>query len=45
MDFYIDNRKKLEDARNTMEVDGLMYPQMKLLDIVFGQMGYNNWRR
>ena len=40
VDFYKQNEKELEIERNKMEVYGLPYPQMKLLDMGFWYIGY-----
>lgn len=39
-DFYEKNREKLEAAKNNMKVYDLPYPQMKLLDMAFWQIGF-----
>ena len=39
-DFYERNRERLERARGDMEVSGMPYPQMKLLDMGFWQLGF-----
>ena len=38
-DFYEAHNDRLEEARRGFEVDGLIYPQMKLLDMGFWQIG------
>ena len=40
--FYKDNNDKLEEIRKGMWVNEVEYPQMKLLDMGFWQMGKNN---
>lgn len=40
VDFYENNEKTLEDARKKLKVCGLAYPQMKLLDMGFWQIGF-----
>lgn len=40
--FYKDNSEKLEKARQNFKVYGLPYPQMKLLDMGFWQIGFEN---
>ena len=42
IDFYNANSKSFESARRTMHIDGLAYPQMKLLDMGFWQIGKEN---
>jgi len=39
-DFYVENSKALESARSGLMVDGLEYPQMKMLDMGFWQRGF-----
>ena len=39
VEFYKGNLKVLESARRKLRVDGLQYPQMKLLDMGFWQIG------
>ena len=41
-DFYEDNRKKLEETRKGLKVYNLSYPQMKLLDMGFWQIGFDS---
>lgn len=41
-DFYEKNHDCLEKVRSKMKVDDLPYPQMKLLDMGFWQIGYVN---
>lgn len=40
VDFYEDNYEKLEAARNVFKVYDLPYPQMKLLDMAFWEIGF-----
>ena len=40
VDFYEDNKAKLEAARDGLKVNGMPYPQMKLLDMGFWQIGF-----
>lgn len=40
VDFYESNYDRLEDARQGLTVYGLPYPQMKLLDMGFWQIGF-----
>lgn len=40
VDFYENNRIKLEEVRNSLTVYSLQYPQMKLLDMGFWQIGF-----
>lgn len=39
-DFYEAHNDRLEEARRGMQCDGLIYPQMKLLDMGFWQIGF-----
>lgn len=41
VDFYEAHNDRLEDARRGMRVGDLTYPQMKLLDMGFWQVGYD----
>ena len=41
VDFYEENYSELEQARSNMEVCGLPYPQMKMLDMGFWQIGFD----
>lgn len=41
VDFYEQNEGELEDARSGLKVCGLSYPQMKLLDMGFWQIGFD----
>lgn len=38
--FYEENATRLEPVRETMEVEGLPYPQMKMMDMGFWQIGF-----
>ena len=40
VDFYEEHNDRLEEARRGFEGDGLIYPQMKLLDMGFWQIGF-----
>lgn len=40
VDFYEDNKEQLEATRNSLMVNGLPYPQMKMLDMGFWQIGF-----
>ena len=40
VDFYEEHNDRLEEARRGMRVGDLMYPQMKLLDMGFWQVGF-----
>lgn len=40
VDFYEKNSVRLEPVREKMEVDGMPYPQMKMLDMGFWQIGF-----
>lgn len=40
VDFYEAHNDSLEEARRGMQCDGLMYPQMKVLDMGFWQIGF-----
>ena len=40
VDFYEKNSVRLELVREKMEVDGMPYPQMKMLDMGFWQIGF-----
>ena len=42
VDFYEAHNDRLEEARHGFEDDGLMYPQMKLLDMGFWQIGFES---
>ena len=39
VDFYEEHNDRLEEARRGMRTDDLIYPQMKLLDMGFWQIG------
>ena len=39
-DIYEAHNDRLEEARRGMQCDGLIYPQMKLLDMGFWQIGF-----
>lgn len=41
VDFYEEHNDRLEEARRAMRVGDLTYPQMKLLDMGFWQVGYD----
>lgn len=41
VDFYERNAEQLESARSKMTVEGMPYPQMKLLDMGFWQIGFD----
>ena len=41
VDFYEEHNDRLEEARRGMQSDDLIYPQMKLLDMGFWQIGYD----
>ena len=38
--FYEEHNDRLEEARRGMRTDDLIYPQMKLLDMGFWQIGF-----
>ena len=40
VDFYEEHNDRLEEARRGMRTDDLVYPQMKLLDMGFWQIGF-----
>ena len=40
VDFYEEHNDRLEEARRGMQTDDLIYPQMKLLDMGFWQVGF-----
>lgn len=40
VDFYEKNSTRLEPAREEMKVEGMPYPQMKLIDMGFWQLGF-----
>lgn len=39
-DFYEEHNDRLEEARRGMRTEDLIYPQMKLLDMGFWQVGF-----
>ena len=41
VDFYEKNADQLEYAREKMEIEGLLYPQMKMIDMGFWQIGFD----
>ena len=41
-DFYEKNKEKFEKTRKNLKVYDLPYPQMKLLDMGFWQIGFDN---
>ncbi len=40
VDFYEENKEQLEAAREELKVNGMPYPQMKMLDMGFWQIGF-----
>ena len=40
VDFYEEHNDRLEEARRGMQTDELIYPQMKLFDMGFWQVGF-----
>ena len=40
VDFYEEHNDRLEEARRGMQCEDLNYPQMKLLDMGFWQLGF-----
>lgn len=40
VDFYEENKEQLEAARDGLKVNGMPYPQMKMLDMGFWQIGF-----
>ena len=40
--FYEQNKIRLEEARKNLKVFGIPYPQMKMLDMGFWQIGFIN---
>jgi len=40
VDFYEEHNDRLEEARRGMQCEDLIYPQMKLLDMGFWQVGF-----
>ena len=45
VDFYESHNDRLEEARRGMRAEDLVYPQMKLLDMGFWQVGYDQETR
>lgn len=41
VDFYEENADRFEQIRKEMKVEGLPYPQMKMIDMAFWQIGYD----
>lgn len=41
VDFYEENSERLESARSKMKVEDMPYPQMKVLDMGFWQLGFD----
>ena len=41
VDFYENNAEHLECAREKMKIENLPYPQMKMLDMGFWQIGFD----
>lgn len=41
VDFYEKNSNRLESVRDKMEVEGMPYPQMKMIDMGFWQVGFD----
>lgn len=42
VDFYEKNIVELENIRKDMKVSGMAYPQMKILDMAFWQIGLDS---
>lgn len=42
VDFYEKNIVELENIRKNMKVNGMAYPQMKILDMAFWQIGLDS---
>lgn len=40
IDFYEQNHEQLEDVRKSMKVGDMLYPQMKIIDMGFWQLGF-----
>jgi hypothetical protein len=40
VDFYEEHNDRLEETRRGMQCEGLTYPQMKVLDMGFWQVGF-----
>ena len=45
VDFYKENSAQLGLVRKKMKVKGMRYPQMKLLDMGFWQIGYERMNK
>ena len=41
VDFYEKKSNRLESVREKMEVEGMSYPQMKMIDMGFWQVGFD----
>lgn len=41
VDFYKHNEEQLEKIRMKMKIEDITYPQMKILDMGFWQIGFN----
>lgn len=41
IDFYEQNHEQLEDVRKSMKVGDMFYPQMKIIDMGFWQLGFD----
>ena len=41
VDFYEEHNERLEEARRGMRTEDLIYPQMKLLDMGFWHIGFD----
>lgn len=41
VNFYEKNADRLEPVREKMEVEGMPYPQMKMIDMGFWQVGFD----
>lgn len=39
--YYVENSSDFENWRHTISEEGIVYPQMKVLDMCFWQIGYN----
>ena len=42
IDFYEQNHEQLEDVRKNMKVGNMLYPQMKIIDMGFWQLGFES---
>ena len=42
VDFYESNIVELENIRKDMKVNGMAYPQMKIIDMAFWQIGLDS---